>query len=802
MYKTYFKVAARSLSRNKAFSFINISGLSIGMAAFLLIIHFVRYEKSYEDFIPNADNLYRVTLDLYNGSEYVVTDCETHPPFGPTIKSTMPEVKDFVRIQRMEQIREVSYQNEHFAEEKIYAADPAIFEVWGLQLTKGNVNSALRGPMQLVITESMEKKYFGKENSIGKSLQVKPYKERLEIVGVIKDIPSNTHLKMDFLISFSSLEKWGWNLNNWNGNNNYTYLQLAPGVDLEAFNAGLKSFSKKQFKKEILVAEPVKSIHLYSHKTFEPEVNGNAQTVNFLLLISILVLLIVSINYINLTTAKSVERAKEAGIRKIIGSSRASIIIQSIIEFVLINAIAVAIALVLVQARYPLYLEIIGKSIPMNMFQTVGFWQTVALLFLGNVILSGLYPAIVLSSTKPSAVSGRNFTSSPGGILLRRGLVVGQFAATFILLSGTIIVYQQVNYMKSQSLGMKTDQVMVVRAPAISNDDTLELQKVRVFKNMLSNNSGVAKISSCESLPGVSLHELSTQSGIVQYGREQRSGYNYYLYGIDTAFIPLMNIEMAAGLNFSAGSDVRNEVVINEEAARMLEFKDAKDAVGKKIALAMNNQPFVTVAGVVKNYHQQSLKEKHLPMILWYHKSASGYLALKVQTADLQHIIGEVKQAWNSTLPGYNFDYYFLDEMFDQQYKADLQFGKTTAVFSGIAIFLACLGLLGLISYTIHKRAKEIGIRKVLGASVAGITVLLSKEYVRLILISIIIASPIAYFGMRNWLQDYEYRIDLNHNWWIFLTAGIIALLIALITVSFQAIKAAIANPVNSLRSE
>lgn len=802
MLKNYLKTAIRNLWRNPGFSVINISGLAIGMAAFLLIIHYVSFEKSYESYNKYADNIYRVTLDLYNGSEYVVTDCETYPPLGPALKEKMPEVEDFVRVQKMEEIREISYLDKHFMEERVFAADPSVFKLFDLQLVKGNINSVLKSPMQLVITESMAKKYFGDVNAIGKTVKLTPKKESLEIVGVIKDLPLNTHLKMDFLVSWSSMESWGWDMNSWNGNNNYTYLKLSPTVNLVKFNEELKAFSKTQLKRKILVAEPINDIHLYSHKTFEPEVNGNAQTVNFLLIISVLIILIVSINYINLTTAKSIERAKEVGIRKIIGSSRRSIIAQSITEFLLINVIAALLALILIQVSSSLYVEVIGKNIPMNLLLSLPFWQTLLTLFLFNIILSGLYPAIALSATKPASIIGRSFTGSPKGNLLRKGLVVGQFMATFILLAGTIIIYKQVHYMKHQNLGMDTEEVLVVRGPALTNQDSLEMNKTRLFKTTLQNNPHIKKVSASESLPGVSLHELNTSSGIVQYGQEATSGYNYYIYSIDSAFIPLMNIQMVAGKNYSPGLSRKSEVIINEEAARMLGFKDAQQAVGKKITLGWNDQPFLTVAGVVQNYHQQSLKEKHLPMIHPYLERANGYFALKVQTGNLKETIDEVKQAWNTTLPGHTFNYYFLDEMFDQQYKSDLQFGKITGVFSGIAIFLASLGLLGLISFSTHQRTKEIGIRKVLGASVAGIVTLLSKDFIKLVLIAIVIASPLAYYGMTVWLQEFAYKIDLNQNLWIFVVAGLLALFIALLTISFQAINAALANPVKSLRTE
>ena len=797
MIKTYIKVAFRSMFRNKTFTLISILGLSVGMVAFLLIMHYVQFERSYESSNKNADNIYRVTLDVYNGSKFEVTDCETFPPFGPAIKAKMPEVEEFVRIQRMEQITQVSYSDKNFREEKIYAVDPSVFSVFDLDLIRGNINTALKASFQLVITESMAIKYFGNLEAIGKRIRVKPYKESLEVVGVIKDIPSNTHMKMDLMISISSLKTWGWDLTSWNGNNNYTYLKMVPNLDLAKFNEKLKAFSKAQIGDEVLVAEPIRSIHLYSNKTFEPEVNGSAQTVNFLLIISILIILIASVNYINLTTAKSIERAREIGIRKIVGSSKGSIIIQSVTEFLLINIFATLLALILVYFVSPFYQDIIGEDIPVNLLVTTGFWTNIGMLFLLNILFSGVYPALVLSSITPSAITGNKFTSTSRKHILRKVLVVGQFAITLILLSSTIIIYKQVRYMKGQSLGMDPEQVLVLRAPSIDRQDSLGKQKVDIFRNALYSLPEVKEVSASESLPGVSLHELSTTS-LTRFEADPKSGHTYYLYGIDSTFISLMGIEMKAGSNFSSGLSRKSEIIVNEEAARLLGFKDAEEAIGRKVSLW--GSP--TIIGVVKNYHQQSLKEKYLPMIHWYHDAGNGYLSLKVRTTDLKTTVAKVESIWKSTMPGYNFDYYFLDDMFNQQYQADLKFGKMTAIFSGIAIFLACLGLLGLISYSTQQRAKEIGIRKVLGATLTNITSLLTSEYVRMILISVVIALPAAYYAMSTWLQDFAYRIDLDRNIWVFALSGLVTLFIAMSAISFQSIKAALMNPVKSLRSE
>jgi putative ABC transport system permease protein len=799
MLKSYLTIAVRTLLKNKVFSLLNVAGLAIATTAFLLIIYYVQFEYSYENFHTKAANIYRVTLDLYKGNEYVVTDCETYPALGPALKTQMPEVVDYVRVQHVGEC-EAGINGKSILIERVYASDPSLFSTFNFSFLHGNPAEVLRQPMQAVLTESVARRIFGTTDVVGKVFHVKPLSDNIMVAGIIQDVPENTHLKLDIILSLLTLEKLGWDMNSWVSNNNYTYVEMKPGTSLVQVNQVLKTISKQRLKEEVLTAEPIKDIHLYSHKEFEPEVNGDIQIVHFLLAIAFVILLIGLINYVNLTTARVMERAKEVGIRKTLGSSKLSLIHQFLVESALINSAALFISLLLIQICLPLYKEIIGKPIPETIFETPDFWYTLAFAFIINNLLSGIYPAIFLSSAKPTLILQRRFSGSPQSSYLRKGLVVTEFAASVILIATTFVVYQQVHFMRSQQLGMDASQILVVKSPVLNDKDSTAFHRVEVFRNELLKHPHIHQIAGSGSVPGVSLHELNTNNSIVRYGSDEKKGYNYYLFGIDAQFIPTMGIEMSAGHNFFESSPNSGDVIINEEAARQLGYATPLQAVGGKINLRLTDAPYATIVGVIKNFHQRSLKEPHLPMIYWYSKSYNNFYTLKIDTRHAKEIIAATENTWQQSFPGQTFTYYFLNEMFDQQYKGEVQFGKITGIFSAMAIFIACLGLFGLASFAISRRTKEIGIRKVLGASIGNITLLLSKDFLRLVLIAFGIAAPIAWYGLHQWLQNFAYRTDVSVG--ILILAGILTGIIALLTISSQAIKAALMNPVKSLRSE
>lgn len=800
MFQNYLKIAWRNLRKDKFYTIINILGLSLATAAFLFIINYVRFEYSYENFYRNADNIYRITLDKYKDNEYVMTDCETYPPLGPLVKKQFPEVVDYVRVEHMEEIPSIKSSGKVFKIDNAYAVDNSMFTVFNYDFIEGNARTALTAPMQAVITQSLARRMFGHESAVGKLLQDGDW--TYTITSVIKDVPSNTHLKFDLLISFNSLLSRGIQPESWNTNNNYTYVQLLPHADLATFNKKLLQVSIEKLKKNRFKAEPVKDIHLLSHKSFEPEENGDLKTVQFMLVIAILVLLVGSVNYVNLTTARAADRTQETGMRKALGSSRLSLVKQFMTETVLINLIALALALVLIEVLLPAYVQLTGRPITANFFHSSFFWLTAAALFVFSCILSGLYPAVVLSAVKPVSVTRRSFTASSGSILFRRGLVVVQFSAALIVLSASLIVFRQLSYMRHQDLGLSTDQILVLRAPAGQGKimDSIRLRQSTAFLNSVSQLPQIEKITATEALPGSSLHDLTTTSGVSLPGSNTGLNYTFYAYGIDENFLPVMDLKLLAGENFRTGIPNADKMILSREACRLFGFNNPEEAIGKRLTLSWTSLGYSTIIGVVEDYHQQSLKTAILPMIHWYRAEGGTFFSAKLNTQNIDQTIAKMQMLWQQQYPEYPFEYHFFNEMFDEQYKADQQFGKIVEIFSGFTLFITCLGILGLTAYNITKRSKEIGIRKVLGASVSSIVHLLSRDFVKLAAIAIFIATPLTWYIMNRWLQDYAYHIQIQ--WWMFAVTGLTTIAIALITVSVQSIKAAIANPVNSLKSE
>jgi putative ABC transport system permease protein len=803
MLRNYLRIAYRSLVKNKAFSFINILGLAVGMAAFQLIIHYVRFERSYEDFNPIADHVYRITLDRYNGAEYVVTDCETHAPIGPMLKEKMPEVRAFVRMFHNDGLQDIKVGTQKFLEENIYFADPSAFEIFSIDVLHGDPASALTNPMQAVLTASMAKKYFGRTDIIGEAIEID--KTVYHITSVIADMPVNTHLKFSILLSHATLGKkyeWYQEDDSWSGNNEYTYLLIEPETNLLNFNKNLALLSatlKDKIKDSRYVAEPIKSIHLHSHKTYEPEVNGNAKVVYFLAIIAAFIIMIAWVNYINLSTARSVERAREVGIRKVVGSLKSQLIFQFLSESIIVNLFAGGLAFLMFLTLFPAFRNLTGQPLPLNFISDPIFWYLFLGLFTIGSLLSGIYPAFVLSSFQPVAVLKGKFQSSTHGQLLRKGLVMFQFSTTVVLLICMLTVYLQIDHLRTFDLGMNIDQTLVIRAPNLDESDSILNSPFQSLKTELLRKPEVKMVARSNSIPGLSLHELSS-TGTVRLGQDEKNRYTYYYFGIDADFISLMGMRLVGGRNFQNGIPNHDQIIINEEAMNKLGFSNVEEAVGTKLTFRTRwpGEP-ATIIGVVKNFYQRSPKEEHIPMIFPY-ATGTDYFSLRLISTNINETIASVKAVYEEVLPNNPFSYFFLDEKFNQQYQADAQFGKVVATFSVLAVFIACLGLFGLSSYTIVQRTKEIGIRKVLGASVGQIVHLLSQDFTKVIIIAALVAMPVAYFALEEWLSNYEVRIELSTS--VFILPVFLILLLAFFTVSFQTLRTALTNPTKSLKQE
>jgi putative ABC transport system permease protein len=805
MFTNYFRIAWRTLRKNIVFSYINILGLAMSMAAFLFIAQYIRFERSYEDFHANAGNIFRITTEFYNGSEYVVTDCETYAPLGPLLKEKMPEVIDFVRLYGIDGFTGVKAGNKNFLESGIYWADASALTVFTYKVLSGNAKAALTAPFEVVLTESMARKYFGRTNITDESIEIG--KNIYRIKAVIADVPPNTHLKFSFLLSRLSLRtlKPRYTDDKWNNNNEFTYVLTVPGTNLAAFNKKLFTLWSTELKhiveQERFVAEPIKDIHLYSNKSYEPEPTGNAKVVNYFTLIAIFIIAIAWVNYINLSTARAVERAREVGIRKVMGSLKKQLVIQFLSESVIINVIAGLVALVLFQLAFPFFRDLSGQPLPLNLMGDRLLWLLLSGLIGVGSLLSGIYPAFVLASFNPAAVLKGKFYASTHGRVLRKGLVIFQFSATVVLLICMGTVYLQVKYLRNYDLGMNINQTLVLTGRQVNVPDSLFKLTSQTLKTELLKNPQISSVSRAESLPGLDMQELSTTS-IVRMGESKQAerGYLYYFIAVDADFVPSMNMQLVAGRNFENGIPNNDAVIINEEAVKSLGFTSAEQAVGSKITFRTNSKADgSTIIGVLKNFYFRSPKDPHLPMLFYYGEPAD-YFAVEVKSKNMSETIASIQAVWNKVYPNSVFNYFFLDEKYDQQYRADTQFGKVMGAFSMLIIFIACLGLFGLSSYTITQRTKEIGIRKVLGSSIAGIVRLLSLDFARTVFIAALIALPLAYFLMEEWLSNYAIRIDVNA--WVFLVAVVVIMVLAMITVSFQTIKTATANPINSLKQE
>ena len=812
MLTNYLKLAFRNLTKRKGYSLLNIAGLAIGIACCILIFQYVAYERSYDSFPEKADQIVRLRLDSYQQGKLAWKSATSYPAFGPTLKKDFPEVEDYCRLIDADLLLSNEERNVKFNEEKGYYADPSFLSMFNLQLIKGNPKTALDAPGKILLSEKTAKKYFGNDDPMGKRLVYRDpeYTTSFEVTGIFKEFPSNSHLIINHLVSYSSLgsrlRQQGDTTNatetNFGWYDFYTYLQMKQGTDLKKFESKLPAYcdkyinngdwQKKNNVRDELYVIPLRDIHLYSNFNQEAEVNGNGQSVAFLFLIAFLIIGIAWINYINLATARSLERAREVGIRKVAGAIRKNLIIQFMVESFMLNLVALIVAGIIVFLLTPWFNHLTGTT-GVAGFISSKYWMLFLIMFIGGSVLSGLYPAFVLSGFKPVSVLKGLFKNTASGYLLRKGLIIMQFATSVVLIAGTIIVFQQVNYMRNQSLGVNINQTLVVDG-AQSLPDSLYQNVFQPFKTALLQLPGVQTASSSTSVMG---KEIYWTNGSKKLTAEAKN-VTLYNIGVDYDFLPSFDLKLTAGRNFSKDFPTDEKgVLLNESAAKLLGFEDFNKAINEKFFSAGDT---VTLVGIVNNYHHQGLQKAIDPMIFRLRPNARQAYSLKIKTSNVPATIASVQKTWNKFFPADPFNYYFLDDLFDQQYKADQSFGKIFGLFAFLAIIIACFGLLGLSAYNVLQRTKEIGIRKVLGASVQNVLYILSKDFITLVLIAFVIAVPVTWFIMHNWLQDFAYRINIQI--WVFAVAGVLAILIALLTIGIQALKAAVANPVKSLRTE
>lgn len=795
---------------------INVFGLTVGMTVCLLILTYARYEMSYDSFHPQAENIYRVTVDMYTGDAFQTADAQCYPAAGLLAVQEFPEIEDYAMARN---IGRVVFKNEDktFNEDRVYFANPGWLKVFDWQMISGDRETALNEPDLLVITESTAKKYFGDEDPIGKMMTVVPGGGEvvMKVNGVVKDVPENVHLKFDILVSYESGVKYlEWTYDNWTGNNEFMYL-LTNGASLDAvfeerFNKAYQN-NVKQDSYERLVIQPLTDIHLKSDRTFEADLNGSQSTVNILLIVAVFVLVIAWVNYINLATAKALERGKEVGVRKVLGSSRQAILFQFLTESFLINLFSVVLTLTLIQMVLPFFNLFAEISLTFNLFNEPTLLVFIIVLLFIGTLFSGIYPALVLSNYKPLSVLNGSFKSSSKGRFLRKGLVVFQFIVTVILLVGTAVIYTQLNQMRKQELGIDIDKTIVVRSPIVSTSDEEESLKKQAFKNEVTRLSEVSSMSFSETLFGQGTTDMNT-TNFFSVGKEEYEGVVYYFYRVDADFVPTFGFNILAGRTFNKDIDlptkesgnIGNVMLLNETARKQMGFQTNEEAIGQKVAGGFNIK--FDIVGVFNDYNHHSLKTSVDPTILIFDLDASSanYTSIKINMGkgeqSYKSVLKDIERIYREVYPSSDFDYYFLDEKFNEQYKADQRFGTVFGVFTSVTVFVSVLGLFGLVLYEVQQRIKEIGIRKVLGADITSIIQMLATSFMKLILLSIVIALPITYWGATTWLQRYAYQIELE--WYIFALPSMLIFLIAFTTVSIQAVNVARRNPIDALRYE
>jgi putative ABC transport system permease protein len=799
MLKNYLKTSWRALSKNKAFTIINILGLTIGMVAFMMISFYVQNEYDYDQFHAQKDNIYRLKQNRYNKGALTTEWAAGCTGIGPALLNNFPEVTEFVRMTHDDAL--IAYEDKVFKEDRAYYANSAFFKVFSVKIVSGDT-SVLSRAHSMMISESTAKKYFGEEDPVGKTIRHNDARD-YNIGGVFEDIPVNSHMVADMLFSFETyVDLHGERASTtWDWDGFYTYLLLEDGSDYKDFEAKLPEFIQKE-RGEIMaernadikfLLQPLTSIHLNSDFMMEFKPNGDGEATSLLFIVAIFIIIIAWVNYVNLSTAKSIERAREVGVRKVMGSQKGQLIKQFLVESSLVNFIAVTIAVLIVYLSLPLFGQLSGRALVLD-FGNQSFWIVTSGLFVVGSLLSGAYPAFVLSGFAPVSILSGKLQASSKGNMLRKGLVTFQFVSSLILIVGTYVVYTQLSFMRSQDIGVDIDKTIVVRGPRAI--DSLYSSHLSVFKDQLGQESDIMSVTASTAVPGA---QPSWNAGGIRLLTDTEAEANQYrVIGMDGDFIDSYGLEILTGRSFEAErSTERESLIFNESATRLLGFEKMEEAIHKEIYFWGDT---FNIVGVVKNYHQESLKKSFEPLIFRYIPNSTYFYSVKVQTSDLPYTIDKIEKEFKSAFAGNPFDFFFLDDHFDQQYKAELQFGKVFGVFASLAILIACLGLFGLTSYMTVLRTKEIGVRKVLGATLVSVMTLLSKDFAKLMLLAIMIATPIAWYVMDSWLAGFAYQIDLA--WWVFVVPSILLIFILMVTVSIQTVKAGLSNPVDALKHE
>ncbi|MEQ6122108.1 ABC transporter permease [Reichenbachiella sp. MALMAid0571] len=827
MLKEHLKITIRVFLKNKLFTAINISGLAIGITAYLLITQYVNFESGYDQYHPRIDDLYRVTLSSNLGEKGFVTSATNHPAVAYAMKQDMPEVESYARVVEktvMWGTFVLSHTNErgdivksNANDDRMYIADSSILSLFKIDLIRGNPKTALSDPKTIILSEKVAKRFFGDQDPLDKTLMVNNQLP-VKVTGVFKEVPENTHLQFDMLVSFSTLGNW--TDNTWIWPEFYNYVRLKPGTDPAIVEAKFPEFVEK-YLSDIMQEhgfearfglQPVKDIHLTSHHSREVSVNASEQTLNFLMVIAAFVILIALMNFINLSTAKSIERAKEVGIKKVVGIRKWDLISQFLFESMMINLIGMIIAVAMVSVLINPFNELVGMNVlSMNIWIDPGTWLVLFIIFLIGGLLAGVYPAFVLSSFEPIQVLKGKFSQSGSGAMMRKVLVMAQFAISMALIAGTFIVYSQFSYMQNQELGYDVEHNLVVNAPMVV-DSTIN-NTMKVFKDKLMNNPKVNSVTLTNEVPGKQM----VQRNLTRKQHERKEeGVVSNIITVDHDFLKTYNIGLLSGRGFtwedrsSYGMNGRRDesqerpyrVMINETGVRSLGFLTPEEAVNQKIIFKYGPvDRTAEVIGVVEDYHQQSLQKDFEPIIFLNPDFYSAiYMTINMNTSNVKETVAAIGDEFERFFPKDPYKYFFLDDYFNRQYEAEQKFSRICLVFAGLAIFIAGLGLFGLGSYMALQKTKEVSVRKVLGASMWNVMLIMPRNLLGLVLMSGLLALPVTYFMAKEWLLEYAFRIDISI--WMFVIPLFAVLLVAALSVLPQSIRVGLVNPIESLRDE
>lgn len=811
MLTNYLKIAFRTLGRQKGYSFLNIAGLTLGMTCCLLLFQYVAYETSYDQFNTKQERIFRASFDYTQRGVDQETSAFVGYIFGPTMAAEVPGIVRYMRYHPNYGDAVISYQDagedRTFTERRALFVDSTFLSLFDYTLVHGDRRQALRQPQTLLMSASTAQKYFGEEEAVGKAVTFTGWVQgTYTVAGVFEDVPSNSHLQFDVLLPMEDLladgrfdeggSPWGWQ-------NFITYFQLELNADVGGVEAqiteiyaryGAEHFARSQTEARASLM-PLTDIHLHSGSWVPATVTGSRRMVYFLTVIGLITLVIALLNYINLATARAMDRAQEVGVRKVVGAQKQQLMLQFLIESVLMNLLALGLAVGLSLVLLPAVNQVAEVEMSRSLWLDLHFWAVFLGVFGAGALLSGLYPAFVLSSFRPVAVLKGRATGIASRVSLRKVLVVIQFTASIALLAGTLVVYAQLRHMQSLDTGLDLEQVLYVEEPKVRSEQGNQRAEMTTLKNELRRLSAVQEVAISKTTPGWGF-DWSTRA--YQATADPSTSQPIRGTSIDGDFATVYGLELAAGEAFRDGMVIPDSgavpVLVNETLIQTLGYASNEDAIGKWIRVGTDAT--YTIRGVFEDFMWSSARWE-AEAVMFEYGDEEGFISMKVNTTDLPETIAAVEAAYEAIFPGNPFTYHFADTAFDAYYRADRRFATLFAGFAGIAILIACLGLFGLASFTAARRTKEIGVRKVLGASVGSVVTLLSKDFVLLVGIAFLLATPAAYFYMNDWLADFAYRIELGLG--VFLLAGALTLAISLVTVSYQALKAARADPVKSL---